>query len=162
MKIIIKNIISLALPVLVLLLVPYWIEKNLSVAHYGFLLIGMVFIIMGIIMMIHTITIFIKTGNGTLAPWSPTKKMVIKGLYRYVRNPMITGVIIILIGESLAFHSFKILIWALIFFVINNLFFVLYEEPDLERKFGDEYKNYKKNVPRWIPRLTPFNAISET
>jgi protein-S-isoprenylcysteine O-methyltransferase Ste14 len=78
-------------------------------------------------------------------------------MYRYVRNPMIIGVIIVLIGESIAILSFKIFIWVTIFFIMNNIYFLLYEEPDLLKKFGDEYSEYKKNVPRWIPRLTPYN-----
>ena len=70
---------------------------------------------------------------------------------------MIIGVLIVLIGESIVLMSLNILIWAVIFFIINNLYFLIYEERDLMRKFGEVYQNYKKNVPRWIPRLTPYN-----
>jgi protein-S-isoprenylcysteine O-methyltransferase Ste14 len=108
--------------------------------------------------MIITISIFIRIGKGTLAPWSPTKKLVITGIYRYVRNPMIIGVLIVLIGESISILSLKILIWALIFFIINNIYFLFYEEPDLEKRFGNDYKEYKKNVPRWIPRFKPYTT----
>jgi protein-S-isoprenylcysteine O-methyltransferase Ste14 len=111
--------------------------------------------------MIMTISTFIRIGKGTLAPWSPTRKLVIGGMYGYVRNPMIMGVLIVLIGESIAILSLKIFIWAVIFFIINNIFFFLYEEPNLEKKFGAEYQEYKKNVPRWIPRLKAFVPDSE-
>lgn len=106
--------------------------------------------------MTMTISLFIKIGKGTLAPWSPTRKLVIRGMYGHVRNPMIIGVLIVLIGESIAILSLNIFIWTVIFFIINNLYFVIYEEPNLEKRFGDEYQEYKKNVPRWIPRLKPF------
>ena len=97
-----------------------------------------------------------KILDGTLAPWSPTRKLIIRGLYAYVRNPMILGVLTVLIGESLAIMSLRIIIWAVIFFIMNNIYFILYEEPNLEKKFGDEYREYKNNVPRWLPRVKPF------
>ena len=106
--------------------------------------------------MARTIYAIIKIGKGTLAPWSPTKKLVISGMYRYTRNPMIMGVLTVLFGESLAILSLNIFIWAVIFFIVNTVWFILYEEPDLEKKFGEEYLEFKNNVPRWIPRATPF------
>lgn len=69
---------------------------------------------------------------------------------------MITGVFFILIGESLIFHSTSILIWAGIFFLINTTYFLLFEEPGLHDRFGEEYLEYKRNVPRWIPRIKPY------
>jgi len=117
---------------------------------------------LGMYLMTVTISSFIRIGKGTLAPWSPTKKLVITGLYSYVRNPMILGVLITLIGESITITSVKIFIWSVIFFIINNIYFTLFEEPNLERRFGEEYKEYKRNVPRWIPRLKPFQPGSES
>jgi protein-S-isoprenylcysteine O-methyltransferase Ste14 len=70
---------------------------------------------------------------------------------------MIMGVLTVLIGESVAILSYRILIWALCFFVINNFWFLVFEEPGLEKKFGEEYRQYKRNVPRWIPRFRQFN-----
>jgi protein-S-isoprenylcysteine O-methyltransferase Ste14 len=106
--------------------------------------------------MIQTISSFIKIGKGTLAPWSPPRRLIICGMYGYVRNPMILGVLTILIGETISILSLNIFIWAIVFFIINNVFFFAYEEPNLEKKFGDEYKEYKKNVPRWLPRFKPY------
>jgi protein-S-isoprenylcysteine O-methyltransferase Ste14 len=157
MKNVLKQLVSFILPVTVLILVPLYIEKDISIKNVPTLLLGLLIMIIGLYAMIKSISAFIKIGKGTLAPWSPTKKLVIAGMYRYVRNPMIMGVLTVLIGESIAIMSMQILIWAGIFFLINTTYFVLYEEPDLERKFGDQYREYKRNVRRWVPRWKPFN-----
>ena len=117
----------------------------------GALLIGN-----GLYYLFITIWLFNNIGKGTLAPWSPTKKLVILGPYRYVRNPMISGVLMTLLGESIAFGSLGIFTWFLLFFIINHIYFIYSEEPGLTRRFGEEYLIYKKNVPRWIPRLRPW------
>jgi protein-S-isoprenylcysteine O-methyltransferase Ste14 len=157
----IKNLISFILPFIVLILVPYWIEKDLSVKYFSALVVGLALMTLGLLIIIPNIINFITIGKGTLAPWSPTKRLVITGMYRYVRNPMIIGVLIVLIGESTAILSLPVFIWAIIFFIINNIFFLLYEEPNLEKKFGATYKNYKKNVPRWLPRLKSYKSELE-
>jgi protein-S-isoprenylcysteine O-methyltransferase Ste14 len=110
----------------------------------------------GLYYLFMTIWLFINIGKGTLAPWSPTKKLVIIGPYRHVRNPMIASVIIILLGESIAFGSIWIFLWFMLFFGINHIYFVYSEEPGLGQRFGGEYIIYKENVPRWIPRLRPW------
>ncbi len=160
MKNVLKQLVSFILPITVLILVPLYIEKDISIKNVPTLLLGLLIMIIGLYAMIKSISAFIKIGKGTLAPWSPTKKLVIAGMYRYVRNPMIMGVLTVLIGESIAIMSMQILIWAGIFFLINTTYFVLYEEPDLERKFGDQYREYKRNVRRWVPRWKPFNSNS--
>ena len=161
MKTVIKNLISFILPITVLIIVPFWIEKNIGLKFILTTVIGFIIIISGLFLMFRTISTFIKIGKGTLAPWSPTRKLVVAGMYKYVRNPMIIGVLTVLIGESIIILSLNIFIWAVIFFIINNIFFLLYEEPDLVKKFGDEYQEYKKNVPRRIPRWTPFMPDTE-
>jgi protein-S-isoprenylcysteine O-methyltransferase Ste14 len=102
------------------------------------------------------ISLFARVGQGTLAPWDPTSRLVAVGPYRYVRNPMISGVVTMLIGEALLHGSRVIAIWAATFIVINQVYFVLLEEPGLERRFGAAYLEYKSAVPRWIPRATPW------
>jgi protein-S-isoprenylcysteine O-methyltransferase Ste14 len=156
MKTVIKNIISFILPVTVLIIVPMFIEPGISLHHISALVTGLFIMGFGLYIMTLTISLFIRIGKGTLAPWSPTRKLVIKGMYAHVRNPMISGVLVVLIGESIAILSLNIFIWTVIFFSINNLYFLIYEEPNLEKRFVDEYKEYKKNVPRWIPRLKPY------
>jgi protein-S-isoprenylcysteine O-methyltransferase Ste14 len=161
MKNVIKQLISLILPITVLILVPLYIEKNISIKNLLTLLIGLFIMFIGLYAMTITISTFIRIGKGTLAPWSPTRKLIIGGIYGYVRNPMILGVLTVLIGESIAIMSLNIFIWSGIFFLMNNVFFYIYEEPNLEKKFGDEYREYKRNVPRWIPRTKPFKPDSE-
>ena len=161
MKTVIKNIISFILPVTALIIVPLYIEPDISTKQVSALVTGLFIMCIGLYVMTLTISSFIRIGKGTLAPWSPTRKLVISGMYGHVRNPMISGVLIVLIGESIAILSLNIFIWAVIFFIINNIYFIIYEEPNLEKRFGDEFKEYKKNVPRWIPRLKPFVPDSE-
>ena len=161
MKYLLKQIFSFILPVIVLIIVPLNIEKNILPHNTFALIAGLLLIFTGLYIMILTITKFVRIGKGTLAPWSPTGKLVIDGMYRYVRNPMIIGVLIVLAGESIAILSLNIFIWTLIFFIINNIWYIFYEEPDLEKKFGDEYRKYKKSVPRWIPRLEPYKTDPE-
>jgi len=156
MRNVVRQITSFLLPITVLILIPLYIEGNISIKYICTLIPGLVIILIGLTIMTLTIASFAKLGKGTLAPWSPTKKLVIVGMYRYVRNPMIIGVLIVLLGESISILSLRIFIWAMVFFILNSIHFVLYEEPNLEKRFGDEYKEYKKNVPRWIPRLKPF------
>ena len=122
-------------------------------------LAGSVMIGNGLYYLAMCIWLFINVGKGTLAPWSPTKKLVIFGPYRNVRNPMISSVLLTLLGESIAFGSFGIFIWFLLFFGINHMYFVLSEEPGLVKRFGEEYLVYKRNVPRWIPTLRPWDGV---
>lgn len=157
MKNFLKQIFSFILPFTVLVIIPLWIEKKRTLQISLHLFAGLITILVGLTIMAITISSFIKIGKGTLAPWSPTKKLVLKGLYRYVRNPMILGVFIVLLGEALALLSKNILLWAGVFLIINTIYFVIYEEPDLEEKFGDEYREYKKHVSRWLPRFTPYH-----
>jgi len=153
-----KQIFSFILPVTVVVIVPLWIEKNRTI-HISFhLFAGLALILSGLTMMIITISSFIRIGKGTLAPWAPTKQLVIKGPYRYVRNPMILGVMTVLLGEALSLWSKNIFIWAGAFFLINTIYFILYEEPNLEKRFGEEYRRYKKHVSRWLPHVKPYQS----
>ena len=88
--------------------------------------------------------------------------MIVTGPYAYVRNPMITGVVLILISEALLLGSLAIGIWAVVFLIINMFYFPFSEEPGLRKRFGKEYDEYCKNVPRYIPRLTPWKPYQET
>ena len=103
-----------------------------------------------------TARLFARIGQGTLAAWDPTRHLVVAGPYRYVRNPMITAVLGVLLGEAALFGSLALLAWAAAFLAINYVYFLAYEEPGLERRFGEEYLSYKLNVPRWIPRRTAW------
>jgi protein-S-isoprenylcysteine O-methyltransferase Ste14 len=115
--------------------------------------------IIGLALSGWTVMLFMKFGQGTPAPWDPPKRMVIRGPYRHVRNPMITGALLILLAEAILFQSLPIATWMTVFFIGNAIYFPLIEEKGLEKRFGDEYRNYKANVPRWIPRLRAWKHL---
>jgi protein-S-isoprenylcysteine O-methyltransferase Ste14 len=108
-------------------------------------------------MLVWTIVLFVKIGRGTLAPWDPTEQLVVIGPYSYVRNPMISAVLFMILGAALALNSFWIGAWVVLFFVINHFYFLFSEEPGLTRRFGRQYQEYKRQVPRWIPRWRAYS-----
>ena len=116
---------------------------------------GVVVVAVGLALVVWTVKLFATVGHGTLAPWDPTSRLVVRGPYRHVRNPMITGVGAILAGEALFFRSWGIAIELAAFALVNAIYFPLVEEPGLRRRFGDEYVEYCARVPRWIPRMRP-------
>jgi protein-S-isoprenylcysteine O-methyltransferase Ste14 len=150
----------LALPVPVAIIIPslllYFSGWQLCDFVLWRFLIGAVCFLAGLLLAVSTVRLFPKLGNGTPAPRDPTSKMIISGPYAYVRNPMITGVVLILTGEALMLPSWAIGIWTIVFLIINMFYFPLSEEPGLRKRFGKEYEEYCKNVPRYIPRLTPW------
>lgn len=113
----------------------------------------------GLVLVGVTVWQFGKVGRGTLAPWDPTRRLVVTGVYRHVRNPMISGVFLVLLGEGLAFGSVGVLLWAVGFFALNATYIPLVEERGLERRFGDQYVEYRRHVPRWVPRTTSWEPI---
>ena len=118
---------------------------------------GLLFLTVGLFLAIWTMRIFIKKGGGgTPAPWDPIENFIVEGPYLYVRNPMIIGVILLLVSESIILQSREIFSWMVVFVIINSAYFILYEEPNLEQRFGEEYLSYKLGVPRWLPRISPY------
>jgi protein-S-isoprenylcysteine O-methyltransferase Ste14 len=97
---------------------------------------------------------FTVAGGGTPAPIDPPKELVVRGLYRYVRNPMYVGILSIILGEAFLFASQRVFEYAAVAFTFFFLFVVFYEEPILRQKFGESYRQYCKNVSRWIPSRT--------
>jgi protein-S-isoprenylcysteine O-methyltransferase Ste14 len=154
------------LPGVVLIVVPGIILYSSGTINFAWglepplnallLTLGAACIALGLFLMAKTISLFAGVGQGTLAPWEPPKKLVVKGIYRHVRNPMISGVLFILCGETLCFSSTAILAWFLFFLLANLIYIPILEEPGLEKRFGEDYTLYKKNVPRWIPRPHPW------
>jgi protein-S-isoprenylcysteine O-methyltransferase Ste14 len=124
------------------------------------ILLGIVLIAFGLLLMYRTISLFASAGEGTLAPWDPTQRLVVRGPYRHVRNPMISGVLSILLGEAALLGSIPLLAWFAAFFAANAIYMPLVEERALERRFGDDYATYKRNVPRWIPRRRPWTPAA--
>ena len=153
----------LILPFTVTVIIPYLIYQKeqhfISGMSVLFKILGSVVGLSGFSIFLYTVLLFRWIGKGTLAPWTPTLKLVISGPYRYCRNPMITGVFFILLGETLFFRSLAILQWAVLFFMINTVYFILIEEPSLAKRFGSEYRRYKESVPRWIPSSKPYKGV---
>ena len=112
----------------------------------------------GFFFAVWTVTLFVTRGDGTPAPWDPPQKLVIRGPYRHVRNPMISSVLLLLLAEALLFQSWPLAAWMLVFYTANSIYFPLSEEKGLERRFGEDYRTYKANVPRWVPRLRPWRG----
>ena len=112
----------------------------------------------GLALAVATIRLFITAGEGTIAPWDPPQRLVVRGVYRHVRNPMITGLCLVLLGEALLAASLPLLGLFAFGVIINVIYIPLSEEPGLARRFGDDYLEYKRNVPRWVPRLTPWKG----
>lgn len=144
-------------PGTVTILIPYWlISSNRAASQLSYSplrYIGLPLIVVGAAGLGWCIWDFFASGRGTISPIDPPKHLVVRGLYRYVRNPMYVAVVTILLGEAVFFTSSAVLIEAGVFFVLANLFILLYEEPTLRRTFGESYEEYKRTAGRWLPRL---------
>jgi len=114
--------------------------------------IAWVFLVEGVAVLLYGVWHFAAEGKGTPAPVAPTKRLVISGPYFYVRNPMYLAVGAVILGQALLFPSAAIFIYLLVFAVTVFAFVKLYEEPTLQRTFGDEYTEYRAIVPGWFPR----------
>jgi len=110
---------------------------------------AMALTVSGVLILLRCVWDFFAGGKGTLAPIDPPRHLVVRGLYRYTRNPMYNGVVIILIGEAWLFASSSVLRYAALVLVAFHLFVVLYEEPALEAQFRESYVAYRRSVPRW-------------
>ena len=119
---------------------------------------GLAALAAGLFLGTWTASLFVSIGQGTPAPWDPPQNLVVRGPYRHVRNPMISSVLLMLLGEALVLSSWPVGWWGITFFALNSVYFPLFEEKGLERRFGDDYRPYKANVPRWVPRLTPWDS----
>jgi protein-S-isoprenylcysteine O-methyltransferase Ste14 len=150
------------LPGTVTVVIPYLIISDGWIDHPGsrtlWSYLGLLPISAGAGILFRCIWDFAVAGRGTLAPVDPPKHLVVRGLYRYVRNPMYVGVVSILLGESLFFGSLSLLSYTIAFFIFAHLFVVLYEEPVLLRKFGKSYEAYRDLVHRWLPRIPHDSA----
>jgi protein-S-isoprenylcysteine O-methyltransferase Ste14 len=119
--------------------------------------IGVALIIAGIPVLLECFARFALQGEGTPAPGFPTQHLVVKGCYRFVRNPMYVSVLAVLLGQALFLGSVGILVFAACAWLVAHLFVISYEEPTLRRTFGPEYDIYRAHVPRWFPRLSPWS-----
>lgn len=115
---------------------------------------GLLCIAAGTLLLATCIFEFARSGRGTLSPVDPPRHLVVRGLYRYVRNPMYLSVTTIVLGEALISRSIALAVYWAIWFAAVNLFVLGYEEPTLREQFGASYDEYTRRVGRWIPRLT--------
>ena len=121
-------------------------------------LLGLLLLVAGAALLATCIWEFATRGRGTLSPVDPPKELVVQGLYRYVRNPMYVAVTALIAGQGLLFGSVTVLEYGAILWAGFFLFVVAYEEPALGEQFADEYKRYRANVRRWLPRITPWRG----
>jgi protein-S-isoprenylcysteine O-methyltransferase Ste14 len=98
---------------------------------------------LGLVLAVATIRLFVTVGQGTLAPWNPPQRLVVQGVYRHVRNPMIAGVFFVLLGEAVLAASLALLIWFAAFVGVNAAYIPLAEELGLVKRFGSDYLTYK-------------------
>jgi len=165
MRMFARHLLSVAvLPFSVAVLVPLWLVRsnNISPAiattapQIVGQVVGLLLLLVGLTLFSASLRKFVTEGEGTLAPWDPPLRLVVRGPYRYVRNPMISGVVFVLFGEALVLLSRPHLVWALIFLGANFVWIPLVEEAGLRHRFGDPYVEYCRHVPRLIPRLRPW------
>lgn len=165
MKTLAKHLRDFLIPIFVTVILPFWINRTehrlygrpLITPSVVQLVAGVLVGLVGLALMMTSIIVMIRIAKSTIMPWDPSQNLVVTGPYRHLRNPMILGVIILLIGEALALSSYGIALLATGFFILNTAYFILFEEPQLEQQFGETYRQYKANVPRWQPRIKPWN-----
>ncbi len=152
------------LPFTMAVVIPLWLARRdgivpalgTNAGEVAVQLAGATLLVVGFILFLASLHRFASEGRGTLAPWDPPRTLVVRGPYRYVRNPMISGVVFVLFGEALVLLSRPHVLWALTFLGINAVYIPLLEEPLLEQKFGEAYREYCRHVPRLFPRLRPW------
>jgi protein-S-isoprenylcysteine O-methyltransferase Ste14 len=166
MSTVFRHVLAIAvLPFTVTVLVPTWIARRYGVemalgrsaGQIVLQLVGSVLLGAGLLLFVASLRRFATEGQGTLAPWDPPRTLVVRGPYRFVRNPMISGVIFVLFGEALLLLSLPHALWAGAFVGLNITVIPLVEEPQLEARFGASYREYCKHVRRFLPRLRPWS-----
>ncbi len=120
--------------------------------------LGLALVVVGVVVLVACFVQFVREGRGTPAPVAPTQELVVGGIYRWVRNPMYLAVATVIGGQALAFTSGALLVWLLIFLGAVVSFVLAYEQPTLRDTYGESYDEYRRAVPGWWPRLTPWRG----
>jgi len=155
MILLLKNLLLVIIfPSVVFILIPVFLLNHASFYTEGFHLLGFLLLLPGACILLWCVWDFYNTGRGTPAPIDPPKVLVVKGLYRYMRNPMYVGILSVIIGEAILFFSWKILLYAVCLGTFFQLMILFHEEPELQRLFGASYEEYKQRVHRWMPRFS--------
>lgn len=124
----------------------------------GIVAAGSILVVVATAILLHAFARFALEGLGTPAPVAPTEKLVVGGIYRHVRNPMYVAVLAIILGQVLIFSSWPVLVYGLIAAAAMISFVKIYEEPTLASRYGEEYEAYRRAVPGWLPRFTPWRG----
>jgi protein-S-isoprenylcysteine O-methyltransferase Ste14 len=140
--------------------VPWWMGRwHVHAPFFGFIalrVLGGLLIAVGSVILVDAFLRFALQGIGTPAPILPTKHLVVTGSYRYVRNPMYVAVVSLILGQGLIFGNSRVFVYGLCAWFVSHIFVIIYEEPALRRSFPADYAIFSAHVPRWIPRLTPW------
>jgi protein-S-isoprenylcysteine O-methyltransferase Ste14 len=162
-----RHLLAIAvLPFMVGLVVPVWIARRYAVVpvlghsagEIALQLLGVALLGIGLLLFVSSLRRFVTEGEGTLAPWDPPRRLVVRGPYRFVRNPMISGVIFVICGEALILLSPRQGEWAAAFVVINLIYIPFLEEPMMKARFGDDYGEYCRHVHRFLPRFRAWKV----
>jgi protein-S-isoprenylcysteine O-methyltransferase Ste14 len=144
--------------------IPWWVTHwEFRPAFFGLdptRSLGGVLIIAGAPGIVDSFARFALEGLGTPAPIAPPQKLVVTGLYRYVRNPIYIALVAVIFGQALLFGDLPLLWYGALLWLFFHVWVVTIEEPTLEQTFGAEYESFRINVPRWIPRSTPWRAAA--
>ena len=146
-------------PGLIVVYLPAWMTRwQAPQESWGWRILAIVLIAVGLLPLGESIGRFVRVGRGTLSPTHPTEKLVVSGFYRHVRNPMYVGVLLLIAGQAVLFWSSAL--WAYVGYVAVgfHLFVLVYEEPTLREKYGEDYDEFCRNVRRWVPRLRPWRV----
>ena len=151
-----------AAPSVVAGLIPWWITRwefqppffDLQATRA----VGILLIFVGLPGLVDSFARFALQGLGTPAPIAPTQNLVVTGLYRYVRNPMYVSVVAVILGQAILFGDWRLMTYGGIMWLTFHTFVLTYEEPVLAQRFGPQYEDFRANVPRWIPRLSPWRT----
>jgi protein-S-isoprenylcysteine O-methyltransferase Ste14 len=157
--------VTVTLVVPALFVTPAHARPNLgSPLSIGLVIVGGLLITGGFGLWIWTVFLFDRIGKGTLGLgklMGEPVHLVVEGPYRHVRNPMISGVLAILLGEAAVAASGSLLLWFAIFLTLQEVAIRFWEEPHLAQRYGSEYLDYRQNVPRWIPRISAWAPASK-
>lgn len=123
--------------------------------------VGVLLIVAGLVVLAHSFVQFVMEGIGTPAPVAPTEHLVVGGMYRYVRNPMYVAVVAVIVGQGIALGRPVLLLYGLVAGGTMAAFARLHEEPSLEGRYGQSYREYRQAVPGWWPRLRPWSPGDE-
>ncbi len=137
------------------LMTGWEVEDRLTGALRG---LGFALVVISAGFLLHAFGRFALEGVGTPAPVAPTRRLVVGGIYRFVRNPMYLAVLGAIAGQALVFGSLGLVAYGAVIGCLFMAFVRLYEEPTLRAEYGAEYDAYRTAVPGWIPRLTPANV----